>query len=545
MREEKNKYDLITGIAVTAVVSILVIIGMCFHEPWFDEAQAYLLARDASLRDILMHWTHYEGHPPLWHLLLRCATALGMSFETAIKSVNFLFVEAVLLLIEFRSPFRRITKVIIPTSYFLMYQYSVTSRPYMMLTFFCLLAAMCYNERYEKPMRYCCSLLLMCISHSFGIAFAGGIVIADMLGESIRQRSVRKMAVRIISNKRVLLSYVMLLAGALAMVAVIMPRSDTYATSSNSGVHGFAFCYFMSWLHIPSDTLFTSFSSELMYMREETNPVNEVITAAVISLIIWILLFCIAKKRRMIAEVFLPYSFIAVLTSIHTLPHHYGIFLMYLLFMLWTATDKERITLKEFAEPLEKAGLKADLTKKIAIGGAAAFTAINLYWDGLSYYREIKYAYDPARSLAQWIKDNELEDRKILTTWSENDAYIVNASSVASNAYFDRNIYYNLNYGLSFISHKACSGDDAVNIKKEWLAMGEPDLMVCDTPQESSYICKDLGIDSDYIALAYTGEGKRIFKDKIDDYNLYVMCTRETYKEIYGKDYEVSTYRNS
>lgn len=545
MKETKNKYDLIIGIAVTAVVSILVLVGMSFHEPWFDEAQAYLLARDASLRDLVMHWTHYEGHPPFWHLLLRCAIGLGLSYEAAIKSVNFIFVEAVLLLIEFRSPFRRITKIIIPTSYFLMYQYSVVSRPYMMLTFFCLLAAICYKERYEKPFRYCGSLFLMCISHSFGIACAGGIVIADMLGESIRQRSVKKMAERIISNKRLLISYVMLLAGALAVIAVIMPRSDTYATSSKMGVHGFGFCYFMSWLHIPSDTLFTSFSSEIMYVKEEINPINEVITAAVISLLIWTLLFCIAKKRRMIVELFLPYSFIAIFTSTHTRPHHYGIFLTYLLFILWTATDKERITLKEFSEPLEKAGLKAALTKKIAIGGAAALTAINLYWDGISYYREIKYVYDPARALAQWIKDNKLEDNRFLTTWSENDAYIVNSSSVASNAYFERNLYYNLNYGLSFVSHKVCRGDEAVKIKKEWLAMGEPDFMVCDSPQESSYICEDLGLGADYVALAFTGEGQRIFKDKIDDCNLYVVCTREKYKELYGKDYEVSTYKNS
>src|SRR4051812_40575150 len=39
------------------------------HEPWFDEAQAWLIARDATLWEILGRMS-YEGSPPLWHLLL-------------------------------------------------------------------------------------------------------------------------------------------------------------------------------------------------------------------------------------------------------------------------------------------------------------------------------------------------------------------------------------------------------------------------------------------------------------------------------------------
>ena len=92
MDNTKKKYDLITAAAVTVVVNILVIVGLYFHEPWFDEAQAYLLARDSSFHDLLMYWTHYEGHPPLWHLLLRGAVKVGLPYELALKSVNFIFV---------------------------------------------------------------------------------------------------------------------------------------------------------------------------------------------------------------------------------------------------------------------------------------------------------------------------------------------------------------------------------------------------------------------------------------------------------------------
>ena len=44
------------------------------HVLWRDEAQAWLIARDShSLRDLLT-LVHYEGHPPLWYLLLFLVT---------------------------------------------------------------------------------------------------------------------------------------------------------------------------------------------------------------------------------------------------------------------------------------------------------------------------------------------------------------------------------------------------------------------------------------------------------------------------------------
>ena len=547
MDNTKKKYDLITAAAVTVVVNILVIVGLYFHEPWFDEAQAYLLARDSSFHDLLMYWTHYEGHPPLWHLLLRGAVKVGLPYELALKSVNFIFVEAVLILVEFRSPFSRITKVIIPTSYFLLYQYSVVSRPYMMLTFFCLLAAFYYKDRDKKPVRYSIALILMCLSHSYGIAFAGGIVLSDLIGESIRERSAKKMISRVLSNKKLLISYSVLLVAALAILADIMPHSDTYAAQKtlDSHAHSFAACYIFSWLLIPSENLLTSFSSDKIKMMEEINPINEVIIAAVLSLIVWTLLFCISRKRKMIAELFIPYSFIAVLTSLYALPHHFGIFLMYMLFMLWTASDKEKITLAEFSAPLEKAGLSANLTKKIAVCSAAALSGMNLYWSGICYFKDISSPYDSAPELAQWIKDNGLEGENLLTTWSKSDIHMVNASSVASNAYFDKNIYYNLNRGMSFITHIVSDEDDIIKEKNQWKAVGEPDFMICDAPIETSFICEELDLKGNYVATAFIAKGERIFKDKTEKCDTYVMCTREKYKELYGKEYEVQTYKNS
>ena len=51
-----------------------------YHEPWFDEAQAWQIAKCASIKEILFKIPHYEGHPPLWHLILAIPAKLGVPY---------------------------------------------------------------------------------------------------------------------------------------------------------------------------------------------------------------------------------------------------------------------------------------------------------------------------------------------------------------------------------------------------------------------------------------------------------------------------------
>lgn len=51
-------------------------IGIMNHEKWGDEAQAWLLARDTSLSELIFFYASYEGTPVLWHLILKLAISL-------------------------------------------------------------------------------------------------------------------------------------------------------------------------------------------------------------------------------------------------------------------------------------------------------------------------------------------------------------------------------------------------------------------------------------------------------------------------------------
>ena len=75
------------------------------HEPWFDEAVAWQIARCATIKDILFEIPHYEGHPPLWYLILVPFAKLGAPYELSLSFVSLIFAGAACCLIIWKSPF--------------------------------------------------------------------------------------------------------------------------------------------------------------------------------------------------------------------------------------------------------------------------------------------------------------------------------------------------------------------------------------------------------------------------------------------------------
>ena len=67
-------------VTLVLFAAMLAIVGPR-HEPWFDEGQAWLLARDATLWDLLAHRVRYEGTPGLWHAILWLFSHAGMPFR--------------------------------------------------------------------------------------------------------------------------------------------------------------------------------------------------------------------------------------------------------------------------------------------------------------------------------------------------------------------------------------------------------------------------------------------------------------------------------
>ena len=162
--------------------AILAIAWVCFttmillvvhhHAPWSDEAQAWLIARDNSLFEMLFRRLHYEGTPGLWHVLLWPLARFGAPYRTmSYLSALLASVSAGLILIF--APFPVWLRVLFVFGYYPAYQYAVVARSYCLNVLLMVLAATLYSTRDSKPLRYCLILAALANTNLFGFLVAG------------------------------------------------------------------------------------------------------------------------------------------------------------------------------------------------------------------------------------------------------------------------------------------------------------------------------------------------------------------------------------
>lgn len=130
------------------------------HAPWFDEAQALLIAR-APLPE-MFEALHYEGHPALWYLYLAAVDSVVRSPLSLPVAQAFVSV-ATAALIWFRAPFPLPTKALLALSYFILFEYGVISRSYGLGALLLLVAA-------EGRFRWLALALAVNISAHFAVA---------------------------------------------------------------------------------------------------------------------------------------------------------------------------------------------------------------------------------------------------------------------------------------------------------------------------------------------------------------------------------------
>jgi len=133
--------------------------AIAFHEPWRDEAQAWLLARDLPLGDLLRH-IHYEGSPALWHVLLYPFASTGLPMYW-MHIIHACIATSIAGLVLFKAPFSPWLKVGGVFSYFLLWEYAVIARSYSLGVLLLFLIAWQYPNRHTAPLRYLALIALL------------------------------------------------------------------------------------------------------------------------------------------------------------------------------------------------------------------------------------------------------------------------------------------------------------------------------------------------------------------------------------------------
>ena len=167
-----------TLISTLAAYSAMLLVGITHHEPWADEAQAWLLSRDLGYRYLIFHQIAYEGHPPLWFTILWIANHW---FHLPYQSIGWIGGACALAGCWFfarYSPFPPVIRVLLPFTYFIAFQYAIVARPYVLFPLFAFAAAHFFEGAEKRPWRFVAALSALVLLSAAGVMLALGLIVS-------------------------------------------------------------------------------------------------------------------------------------------------------------------------------------------------------------------------------------------------------------------------------------------------------------------------------------------------------------------------------
>ena len=158
------------------------------HEPWRDEAQAWLIARDTASLPALLQLGGYEASPMLWHLVLRPLAQAGLPYWS-MQVLNLVFVLSTAAIVLYCAPFSLAQKAAIIFGYYFFYEYGIIARSYGLSNLLLTALAARYRRRIQHPLLFAALLFGLANSSSMGLILAltiGGFFLAELRGQSGR-----------------------------------------------------------------------------------------------------------------------------------------------------------------------------------------------------------------------------------------------------------------------------------------------------------------------------------------------------------------------
>lgn len=519
LQDSHNARTLALLLAFVLYIAIIAIV-MCFHEPWFDEAQSWLIARDSSLADIISVRTHYEGHPPFWNLLLAIAAKNGVPYEFGIKGIQLVGASLLGAWLIFKSPFKSTSSLatfLIPFTYFACFQYGVTSRPYALLCLSLLVAAHYWNSADSKTSSACklaISLMFMCLLSVYGIAFAAGFTIAWIwrvfsknISKTLNFSSIlHAIKATIASNWARLISWGLIAIFGAANLALAWPAKNAFATRATiDGNSTIAKCFAFIFV-MPSESMFTSFYGDIS-MRRMPFDFLPIAICTLFSLAIWAFAIKIAKRRKLLTALVIPYLVLTTVAVRYFTLHHAGLIFVFLLSILWISHIKEPLSTKDIPAIFVKiAPTKFRFIKNNAFKINLLISIIlapSLIWNAFACVNDILFDYSPSRAVAQYISSNHLQNKRFVASWLHNDEQVDESGKVISheendthqyswlligaNPYFSKNLIDCAYKNKTFITNESPTASQQAQELTDCAAKGEPEFFVSESSQPWYY----------------------------------------------------------
>ncbi|HTW66838.1 MAG TPA: hypothetical protein VME17_19595 [Bryobacteraceae bacterium] len=372
---------------IGSTYALLVILTALHHEPWADEAQAWLLGRDASLGELWGRLLHYEGSPGIWQTLVHVLARLGASYSAYRFLPAVLAFAAVYLLIRY-APLPLFIRLLLPFTYYLCYQYAVVARSYALIAPLLFAIAALYTQASRRPVLVAFLLCLLAgVSvHGFIVSAAIWATLAEPLLRNRREIQAGQRGTLAIAG----VAYWLVLA---FFALCAWPARDVAFAEHR----GFANLHFATLRDVIQMNFAGAFTGDWL---------TSFVVVALSAPFLW-------RGGGWILFLLTSAGLCLFGTLVYTQVWHFGILFLAWLFAIWISAYKTRLT------PATLLALMA------AIG-------FQCYWTVAAVRYDWTHAYSGSRAAAEYLR---------ATGVPAGGVYAVGYSSTALQPYFSSNIY--------------------------------------------------------------------------------------------------------
>ena len=411
-----RKIWIIYGIVFAAFVCMGVFAGL-HHEPWADEAQSWLIARDNNNLIDLLKAVKYEGTLPTWHLINKAFQLAGLDYDHMFVIPLVFSAIGVILLFFTDAPLW--SKIMLPFSFFVVYQNSVVARQYAMVFPAMMLIVLFYRKRFDVPVRYHLALFLLALTSSFGVVISCSFMLWDFI---------------IMLKKRF---------DGPAYKKYLLPFFGTGIV-----------ILVMSYLSLPPDDCSTALNKYSL-SKNATNALLfniENIALRYIFLALMLALFVYYFRRILIQALVMTAPLIIFMAVVYQREWH----MTYLFFLLVSLLMIFRDDFKKTERPFEKpANVLANIMVVMLL---AVQCAAGVY----SVYYEHQHAYSPAKEIAEFLRPYAGEGAVI-----DREGF----NAIALSPYYDQPLYTNDTCGKAYFIW-------SYNVPNDKLTKEYPDVFV-------------------------------------------------------------------
>ena len=441
------------------------------HEPWFDEAQSWMIARDASYFDIIWTLSRYEGTMPLWQFTLKFFISMGITYEYFfIVPIVVSLIGLVVFLKKVETPVY--VKILLPFTYYIFYQYTIVARSYCYLLLGFSLVLITYKNRFKEPLKYILALAFL------SLISMHGTIIFVCLGILFFIEKLRKK-----EFKSCIKEFIIFIVILIVEFAILFPSSDLYMTVSAA----------FSIPEIVKSILFVISGGENIFFKVYN----------ILAFFILLFLFiktCFLKNKDIPIITSIVFLF---MFSIRFATHHGGIIFYLIIFGILAYYEE----LKECSKHFEKLFLIV----------LTLYSILSIQ----SGINDVVLEYSGAKEMATYIKEK---------CYHEKELFGFGYLDVSLQPYFEEKLYKNMDetvYKWSINNRDFYMYCNFEQYKKEdFTEIPEYIVVNWDENNEKSVMIEKMIMDTEKYEVEYRTIGYKIFKNYhsgTEGYTLYKL----------------------